>query len=453
MNFPKIKTFVISKNNQDFNQFLSNNPSFNHSLNFYNINLEQNINSIQFQIDKPFFFIIHSHITINPSFNNYFSFYYQFLSSDSDWNSVSLLPILNNSNDYHIILPNPFIFKIKTETTLFSAFNSNHFKDFSSSLNYFLKPELEEKIIAFPYPAFSNNNHEQTIINQQTLNNQQIIQNNSIYIVFKGQLGNNLFQLFTAQNIAIQKNKFLTIIANKPRKDIFQLYFIQKKYPSNFKIILNEKNNIKNKKNYYKPIKLPKENNFVLKGYFQNIRNFNKNKLLHLSPLKGGFDYLFYNHNSNFNQYLENDKTIIGIHIRLGDYLKHQKTFYIYTLKTILKQINFLISKNNLQINNIKILFFTNDTKLLSKEIKYLENNNLFNFYYQFVELNDIFSLILFSKLEYLIIPNSTYSWFGAYMNNNLKCGLLANEWLKDGRTGNPGPPTKNIITRSFLSP
>ena len=462
MFYSKIKLFVLKKINDNIDEFINRQPiHITQYLEFIFIDENTEVKHID-NTESSFFIIIDFKTKIDKLFVNHFSFIHNFLSLSSEFKTASFLPVINDIENYKVIIPNPYLIEMNISKSFMTAFNKNYklndaikiFYDWSNSYNTY---------VFFPYLASikNNNNIYSLILNQQNKIN-ELIDRNTIYVKFISQLGNNFFQLFTAQKMAIEKNKFVVIIVNNIRKDIFQLYHY-KPYSSlkkNIKIIYNNKNSIKNKKDYYKPVNVPKEKCFMLNGYFQNIKNFT-DKNIHLSPLKGNFDYLynqdFCQYTNKINTYLnnENDKKekgeIIGIHIRLGDYVKQQHTFYVYTLKHVIKQIDFIIKNENLNSTNLKILLFTNDANTLNDEIVSFKKKKQFNFSHEIVDLNDIFSLILMSKLKYLIIPNSTFSWFGAYMSNNLKLGIMANDWLKDGRTGNPGPPHINVITKTFI--
>ena len=189
----------------------------------------------------------------------------------------------------------------------------------------------------------------------------------------------------------------------------------ERKYDVNklFKNI-NYQNNISNY-TYIEPnfkhsdININNDNNILFKGYFQSYKYFWKNIYIIKNYLNFDDKILFWLKYKNY--IFENEsKKMLGIHIRLTDYVKSSDThfnvpndYYIKTLSTI-------------NLFEYKIILFSDDCV---KASTILNNIGI----YDFVCANDIDSddleqLILLSVMDVRICVNSTYSLWSCYIND-----------------------------------
>ncbi|MGN0030669.1 MAG: alpha-1,2-fucosyltransferase [Candidatus Gastranaerophilaceae bacterium] len=106
------------------------------------------------------------------------------------------------------------------------------------------------------------------------------------------------------------------------------------------------------------------------------------------------------------------DTNSVSIHIRRGDYLKLQHIYQICSLEYYYEAINF-ISK---RIENPHFYIFSDD-------IDWAKNNLKINHPHTFVDINSekncCFDLELMKNCKHNIIANSTFSWWGAWLNEN----------------------------------
>ncbi|MCK5825183.1 MAG: alpha-1,2-fucosyltransferase [Ichthyobacteriaceae bacterium] len=147
--------------------------------------------------------------------------------------------------------------------------------------------------------------------------------------------------------------------------------------------------------------------------YFENIRV----ELLHDFKLKIGF-------NSD-NKKIFNDietSNSVSVHIRRGDYLKYNKynTFGMEYYETAFELID-------MKIENPKYFVFSDDISWAKDNLKL---NNVV-----FVDVNSgdegYNDLILMSNCKHNIIANSSFSWWGAWLNNNLnKFVVTPKKWI-----------------------
>jgi hypothetical protein len=132
----------------------------------------------------------------------------------------------------------------------------------------------------------------------------------------------------------------------------------------------------------------------------------------------------------NFKNKLIFDKIIelnsVSIHIRRGDYVKDEKNNAIYNVFGIEyyhKAINFISKK----INKPYFFVFSDDLEWASQN---LSLNNA-----TFVDVNSTknpeIDLILMANCKHNIIANSTFSWWGAWLNENSQSITIApKKWI-----------------------
>lgn len=172
-------------------------------------------------------------------------------------------------------------------------------------------------------------------------------------------------------------------------------------------------------------ISKPLPSNIYLEGYWQTEKYFShiKDELLK--------DFSFKTPLSKKNlDILEDAGTeTVSIHIRRGDYLKTQ-TLNVCSKDYYLNAIKLLFSKANPK----SILVFSDDIPWCKSDLKleeYITNilklNNIKIFYIDWNTGKDSYQdMQLMSKCKYHIIANSSFSWWGAYLDPNPKKIVIA---------------------------
>lgn len=145
--------------------------------------------------------------------------------------------------------------------------------------------------------------------------------------------------------------------------------------------------------------------NVYLNGWFQNeefFRNIRTQLLKELRPKKK------IKINKQLRQLLQDD-ALIAVHIRRGDYTKINNT-----LPDIYYCGAFEIMKK--KYTQPKYLFFSDDMNWVKE--KY---NNVSNSYFvtDYGSFDDYEELMIMSSCKSNIIANSTFSWWGAWLNQN----------------------------------
>ncbi len=155
-------------------------------------------------------------------------------------------------------------------------------------------------------------------------------------------------------------------------------------------------------------------------------------------------EFTLKNEPSNFfNKITKNIKEVdsISLHIRRGDYIteKVQKTLTLCSLEYYQKAIQKIADK----IENPIFFIFSDDIKWVKENLK-IEYPMIF---VSSDELKDYEELILMSKCKHNIIANSSFSWWGAWLNNNPnKIVITPKKWFKDTSKN-----TKDLIPKSWI--
>jgi len=241
-----------------------------------------------------------------------------------------------------------------------------------------------------------------------------------------GGLGNQLFQIFTTISYAIKsKEKFvflnsvsigsgITKVRNtywnnllyklKPflSNDFFN-YVVVREAGFTFNDIISEINN--NKIN----------NNTCLYGYFQSYKYFQDNyeliyKMLDINKQKETVIK---------SSGIWNIKNTVSIHFRIGDYKLFPTVYPILTYEYYKKSFSY-IQKHNLCYLNIWIFCEDEDLEDVNIIIEKLKIDFPHNFIHIAPNtLKDWEQMLLMSCCNYNIIANSSFSWWGAYLNTN----------------------------------
>ena len=197
-----------------------------------------------------------------------------------------------------------------------------------------------------------------------------------------GRLGNSLFEIAATISLALKNNDSYGF-PNWEYKDHFNLnycYF----------------NSIKVEKIYKEPCfqykEIPYSKNLDLRGYFQSEKYFIEYKDLILDLLSPKYE-------------VKPESGSCGIHVRRGDYL---------SLKDCYHQLDMLYySKAIDRIKAKKYIIFSDDINWCKNNFK----GSMFEFSESKTPYEDL--AIMSKRCENLIIANSSFSWWGAYLNNN----------------------------------
>ena len=137
------------------------------------------------------------------------------------------------------------------------------------------------------------------------------------------------------------------------------------------------------------------------------------------------------------------DENFVGIHVRRGDFLTN-RSFGACRIE----YYNQAIRKMTSILGNPKIIVFTNDSAWVNKQFNadvgyeiYVNNSN---------RNTDVEELYLMTKLNSLIISNSTFSWWGAYLNTTREKRIICptNWFLKKDLQQN----AHNFVSKDWIA-
>jgi hypothetical protein len=255
-----------------------------------------------------------------------------------------------------------------------------------------------------------------------------------------GGLGNQLFQIFTCIAYAAKYSQPFFFLNNKQLGNGENNSTIRYTYWDTFlsylKPFLKNSNEIpelliiKEKGYHYNELPDGFDNHLLLFGYFQSPKYFNnyKNNICRL--LKIDIKKLLVKQRVNKDL----SKTV-SMHFRIGDYKKYPNVYPILSYKYYKNALETVLNEEGTN-KYLEVLFFCESIDidevmttidLLKKEYPLLH----------FERANDTLSdweqMLLMSMCRHNIIANSSFSWWGAYLNDSpCKIVCYPETWYKD---------------------
>lgn len=226
-----------------------------------------------------------------------------------------------------------------------------------------------------------------------------------------GGLGNYMFQIATSYALSLRDNKSLicdysdNMVPHKPYKNYVNNIFRK----IDFSNELGEFTPYREKGFNYTEI--PKINgNVKIFGYYQSEKyflNYSK-EILELFEIDKTTEEKI---SKKYGDILSLDTC--SIHIRRGDYLHLQQYHTVQTMEYYNKAIEKIGFDKN-------FLIFSDDIEWCQENLNFIENKT-------FISGNkDYEDLYLMSKCKNNIIANSTFSWWGGWLNKNTEKIVIA---------------------------
>lgn len=262
--------------------------------------------------------------------------------------------------------------------------------------------------------------------------------NNMKIINLKGGLGNQMFQYAYGRALELAGKKV-----------IFSIFFMKDGHAKidtarEFKL---DKFNIKTKaeftNNKYRLQNLINriKNKLGFKGngwwqnekYFIDIENNIRQEFTLKNPLSEKY--------TNIIKQIENTESV-SVHVRRGDYVNNSKTKALHDvcgLDYYEKAIDIIKA----QINNPTFFVFSDDIDWAAKNLPVNPNA----YYVSNLKGEDFEELALMSQCKHNIIANSTFSWWGAWLNNNPgKIVVAPKQWFTNKTSNEMG-----ILPKSWM--
>ena len=244
-----------------------------------------------------------------------------------------------------------------------------------------------------------------------------------ITIEIMGGLGNQLFQIFNLISYGlIHKVPFYFEYKEKPEREDRPYYwsnflgslkpFLKKSYETNLPIY-REKGFHYNKILPYSEIGKP----FKFLGYFQSYKYFKENEEKILKLIK--VDKEMENIKIKYKNMCNFEKTI-SMHFRIGDYKNQQDNHPVMKVSYYISALKNIIEKTEESDWNILYFYEGQDVDLVKENVNILQEKfKNITFTPINTEIVDYEQMLLMSLCKHNIIANSSFSWWGAYLNKN----------------------------------
>jgi hypothetical protein len=231
-----------------------------------------------------------------------------------------------------------------------------------------------------------------------------------------GRLGNQMFQYALLKSVS-NKNNFIFAIPKKNHQ-LFECFDLKCKVYD-----LDKNNELIKKMKIFQELNFDFDSsvyscgdnvnyygNFQTEKYFLNIRE----------ELLKDFSFKKEIYNES-NEYIKNlkkhNKPIVSIHVRRGDYVNIQNYHPLCTLEYYKKSLE--------NFKDCIILCLSDDIDWCRQNLNFIKDINFSNFENPYIDL------CLMTLCDHNIIANSSFSWWGAWLNkNNEKIVFAPKNWF-----------------------
>lgn len=181
---------------------------------------------------------------------------------------------------------------------------------------------------------------------------------------------------------------------------------------------------------------LPKEGSICYKGYMQSEKYFTHNRQLildTLAPTEEVTEYI----NNKYGELLKGN--LLSMHIRRGDYVHLSEHHPFLSPAYHINATEYIMSRDAID----RYVIFSDDIEWCKErfgnqeEITYIEGEA------------DYIDMYLMSMCKHNITANSTFSWWGAWLNQNPdKIVVAPKDWFGPAKAG---VDTKDLIPETWI--
>ena len=259
---------------------------------------------------------------------------------------------------------------------------------------------------------------------------------NMISIAPRGGLGNQLFQIWTLIHTANKEN-LPFYIEDQPAPPTsnpsrYPRVFYWETFLNELKVFVRKRYNAHatyTQQGFaYTPLVLSKNKTIRLNGSFQSYKYFEESKekiydFLHITEKKdevsNGFPEKFF------------DNTI-SMHFRIGDY-KGSRVQQLQTIDFYMEALNKLIQDTKRSSWRVIYFYEASDRNEVNSHIKRLKEEYP-HLVFESIghDLADWEQMLVMSLCQHNIIANSSFSWWGAYLNMNLPNVYYPSKWFSN---------------------
>lgn len=277
-----------------------------------------------------------------------------------------------------------------------------------------------------------------------------------IIVEIIGGLGNQMFQYAFGRALSLKNNTDLKLDISAFDKYKLHNYNLNKfnivenladkneveglKYNKYFWIKKKSKSYVEEPKFNFSKELLELPENVYLKGYFQSEKYFLpiRETLLQDFMPKGALS-------TKNNEMLEKitSSNSVSLHVRRGDYANNANTMKVHGLCSLdyyQKAVDYISSK----VDNPHFFLFSDDPEWVKGNLK-------LDYLTTIVDINSgddgIFDMNLMKNCKHNIIANSSFSWWGAWLNQNMQKIVIAPEkWFNDSPLD-----TKDVVPENWV--
>ena len=253
----------------------------------------------------------------------------------------------------------------------------------------------------------------------------------SLSIKFDGGLGNQMFQIASCYSLALSNNDEAKFVFDPNEPQPNHQGKLPIRYKHNIYKNINGVELVEGIENVYKEPKyweydeIPYQPNTMLYGYFSSELYFKKHselvkRLFYIDSSDNRFDHI-------------DVKQSVCVHVRRGDFKLYPNILELMDVNYYNKAMDYIGRDNN-------FIF-------ISDEMSWVKENFVGNNIYYCECNDDVGDFTLMTMCKHNIISNSTFSWWGAYLNkninsmvirpskwwpNNISCDFIfPDEWIK----------------------
>ncbi len=190
---------------------------------------------------------------------------------------------------------------------------------------------------------------------------------------------------------------------------------------------------------------------YLRSGYWQSYRYFDK----YQDSIRKSFSFkkeVCLQNKVMAEKIMKSDNSV-SVHVRRGDYNTNPELKNLYgeicTLDYYLKSIDYIsknVKKAKFYIFSDDILWVMGEFSGLDAHIEYVQENHETSVVEIGHKNNGYSDMYLMTLCKHNIIANSSFSWWGAWLNKNSdKIVIAPKQWFNDGRD------TRDLIPESWL--
>lgn len=274
-----------------------------------------------------------------------------------------------------------------------------------------------------------------------------------ILIQLQGGLGNQMFQYATARALA-ERNHTNVLLdlswfdqsfdeTTTPRHYELDCFLLDKR-TEKIQNTVRQKIQKRLAKKYTEPhfhydpafINLPK--NTILNGYFQSEKYFKNIRNILLQDFSWVKDPT--KKNKELLNAIKKDTSSVSVHVRRGDYVSNKNAAKFHGL-TGVDYYKAAVGKISKQVKNPNLYVFSDDSDWCKKNLKFTQSTTYISHNTDGAE-----DMRLMRECRHNIIANSSFSWWGAWLNTNSdKIVIGPKQWFMSTEKN-----TKDVLPKSW---